>query len=70
MATGTVSRVCVDRGFGFIARPDGDDVFFHVTDLDDSLGFDETLLERHVAFEVTTDERSGKPRAVNVRPTE
>ena len=64
--TGTVVRVVVDRGFGFIALSGGgENVFFHVRDVDPELGFDETLLERHVKFETITTEKG--QRALYVR---
>lgn len=41
-------------------------VFFHVRDLDESLPFDDTLLERRVTFNVVETEKG--PRAADVRP--
>ena len=55
------------RGFGFIAREDGEpDVFVHVTSLSGS----GTVLARgqRVLFDVGTDSRTGKEMAQNVRP--
>jgi CspA family cold shock protein len=53
-----------ERGFGFI-RPDsgGDDIFFHVTALREG---DEIAKDKVVTFEVGTDPKSGKIRAVSV----
>jgi CspA family cold shock protein len=34
MTTGTVTRLVVDRGFGFIGNSTGKDIFFHYTQLD------------------------------------
>lgn len=66
-ATGTIKRVKIDSGFGFIARGEGlEDVFFHVCDLAPDLDWDETLTERHVRFEIV--ETAKGPRAANVRP--
>jgi cold shock protein len=69
MATGTIKNINSDRGYGFIAPDDGGgDLFFHVSALA-GLEFDERLRELRVAFDASTDERTGKPRAVNVRPS-
>ena len=67
MPVGTVVRVLVEKNFGFITPSDGDgrDVFFHANALDTSLDFDETLVERRVAFEMTTTDKG--PRASSVR---
>lgn len=34
MTTGTVTRLVVDKGFGFIGNSSGKDIFFHYTQLD------------------------------------
>ena len=68
--TGTITAVYLNKGYGFITLPSNDgrrgrDLFFHETDLDDDLEFDEQLNERRVQFEQTTG-RKGE-RAANVR---
>lgn len=64
--TGTVSRVNIDRGFGFIEpRNGGVDVFFHLRALAPDLPFDEQLTGRRVEFE--TEESQKGPRATSVR---
>ena len=69
--TGTITAVYLQKGYGFITLPSdesgrrGRDLFFHETDLDDELAFDEQLNERRVQFEQTTG-RKGE-RAANVR---
>jgi cold shock protein len=64
---GTVRSVKIDKGYGFISRPNGEkDLFFHVKSLDPSLPFDEQLRERRVQFEMINSDRG--PRAENVRP--
>lgn len=63
---GTVA--CVkDKGFGFIrAAGESDQLFFHVSDIcDDTLAFDETLVERRVRFDIIQGPRG--PRATNIR---
>jgi CspA family cold shock protein len=64
MPTGKVKMFNEDRGFGFI-RPDsgGDDVFFHVTALREG---DEIAKDAAVGFEVGTDPKTGRIRAVSV----
>jgi cold shock protein len=52
MATGTVKWFSDDKGYGFISREDGDDVFVHFSAIQGS-GF-KTLAEgAQVEFEVT-----------------
>ena len=66
MPTGTVKSWIAPRSFGFI-RADGGgnaDVFFHITSYDG----DEPQVGEAVFFEIATDEKSGRLRAVNVRP--
>merc|ERR550525_377479 len=64
--TGVVKNWNGDRGFGFVA-PDagGDDVFVHVRSLED--GRQALNLGEKVTYSITTDEKSGKTRAANVR---
>ncbi|HEY3318529.1 MAG TPA: cold-shock protein [Coriobacteriia bacterium] len=65
MATGTVKWFNPDKGYGFISREEGDDVFVHFSEIQ-SEGF-KTLDEgQAVEFEVTTG-NNGKQQAVNVR---
>jgi cold shock CspA family protein len=66
MYVGTITRLMLDRGFGFISSPRQPDVFFHCRDLAEDLPFDETLQERRVKFDVLTTSRG--PRAQDVRP--
>ena len=65
---GTVKGLKLDRGFFFIHPTDGSrDVFAHCTAVE-GLDFDATLNERLVEFEIGVDHKSGKERAVRVRP--
>ena len=65
MATGTVKRVISERGFGFIAAPDGKEYFFHKDGLTDSLDFDRLSSGESVSFEVQTGPKGD--RAIQVR---
>ena len=48
---GTVKTVKLDRGFGFISRPNERAIFFHCKSLS-GLPFDDQLVERLVAFDL------------------
>lgn len=66
MATGSVKTVVATRGFGFITPDEnGPDIFFHMSDLPQSLPFDGTLQARRVEFEIADTDKG--PRAVRVR---
>jgi len=65
MAVGTVKWFNPDKGYGFIAREDGEDLFVHFSEIQME-GF-KTLTEgEEVQFEVTTGQ-NGKLQASNVR---
>lgn len=67
MATGTIKKIVADRGFGFIQRETGEDLFFHrsaVTTSFDSLSEGQT-----VSYDTITDpRRKDKESATNVTP--
>ena len=64
MAEGTVKWFNPDKGYGFISRPAGDDLFVHFSEIQMD-GF-KTLDEGDkVSFEVTTGQ-NGKLQASNV----
>ena len=64
MAEGTVKWFNPEKGYGFISRPDGDDLFVHFSEIQME-GF-KTLDEgQAVSFEVTTGQ-NGKLQAINV----
>lgn len=66
MAEGTVKWFNPDKGYGFISREDGDDLFVHFSEIQVE-GF-KTLEEgQSVSFDVTTGQ-NGKLQASNVRP--
>lgn len=65
MAQGTVKWFNPDKGYGFISREDGDDLFVHYSEIQ-SEGF-KTLEEgQAVEFDIT-DGQGGKKQASNVR---
>jgi cold shock protein len=62
---GTVKWFSNEKGYGFIARDGGDDVFVHYTAIQAD-GY-KTLAEGQVVeFEITTGPKG--PQAANVRP--
>jgi cold shock protein len=63
---GQIVRLIRDRGFGFIRSEDGQDVFFHRSELQDA-NFDSLRGDEQVEYEMGTDARSGRQRAVNLR---
>jgi cold shock protein len=64
MPTGTVKMFNSDKGFGFIKPDDGGaDVFFHVSGLREG---DEIIKGVAVSFDVGTDAKTGKSKAVRV----
>ena len=57
-----------DRGFGFVRAPSGQDYFFHLTDLQGDLEFDNLVEGIEVSFEVKREPSHGKAGAAqNVR---
>jgi CspA family cold shock protein len=65
MAEGTVKWFNADKGYGFISREGGDDLFVHFSEIQ-SDGF-KTLDEgQKVSFEEATG-NNGKQQATNVR---
>lgn len=65
MPEGTVKWFSSEKGYGFIARPDGDDVFVHYTAIQVD-GY-RTLAEgQAVEFEIADGPKG--PQAANVRP--
>lgn len=69
---GTVDRVVANKGFGFIAGPNGEEYFFHRTGLKET-EFPELTPGTPVWFEVSKDpgDKPGEHlRAVNVTMTD
>ncbi len=65
MATGTVKFFNADKGFGFISREQGDDVFVHYSNIQGS-GYRSLNEGQRVEFDVAPG-RKGE-EAQNVRP--
>ena len=63
MAQGTVKWFSAEKGYGFISRDDGDDVFVHCSAIAGE-GFKSLEQGQRVEFDVT-DGRKG-PQAANV----
>lgn len=67
--TGQIIRLIRDRGFGFLRAEDGREIFFHRTELQDA-SFDALRGDEKVEYDMGTDARSGRERAVNLRVTQ
>jgi CspA family cold shock protein len=64
MPQGKIKMFNEEKGFGFIKPDDGsNDVFFHVSALREG---DDVTVGKAVAFEMGTDPKSGKPKAVSI----
>ena len=70
MAQGTVKWFNPDKGYGFISREDGDDLFVHYSEIQMD-GF-KTLDEgQAVTFDIEADTKNpSRTRAVNVQSAE
>jgi CspA family cold shock protein len=64
MSEGTIKRI-MDKGFGFIKAASGDDIFFHMSNVE-GVNFADLREGQRVSF---VEGRGPKgPRAENVRP--
>jgi CspA family cold shock protein len=58
MQHGTVKFFRADKGYGFITRDDGRDIFVHINDCDE--GLDLLIKGQRVEFEEGSNRRTGK----------
>jgi len=65
MAKGTIKRLILDRGFGFIQTAEDEELFFHRSDLQD-VQFADLREGQGVEFEMGKG-RDGRQQAVKVR---
>ena len=67
MATGTVKWFNATKGYGFILPDDGSkDVFVHVSAVERS-GLGPLMDGQKISFEITTDKRTGKAVAADLK---
>lgn len=67
MTQGTVKWFSNDKGYGFIAVPDGEDVFVHFSAIK-SEGYRSLSEGQSVEFDIVDGDKG--PQAANVRPVE
>jgi CspA family cold shock protein len=67
MPEGRIKKIVHDRGFGFVRADDGNDIFFHRTELT-TVDFDSLEEGQAVAFEVVNTPKG--PRARNLTPSD
>lgn len=66
---GTIRSIISERGFGFLRSREHGSLFFHIRDTEwGDADFTDSLCELEVEFDIDFDEKSGKDRAINVRP--
>ncbi|MEO6987999.1 MAG: cold shock domain-containing protein [Aquihabitans sp.] len=65
MATGKVKWFSTEKGFGFIERENGDDVFVHHSAID-MTGFRNLEEGQSVEFEVTTTDKGEQAQGVRL----
>lgn len=63
--TGTIKRLTMDRGFGFIRARDGVDYFFHRSELRGGLVFEQLREGQHVTFERREGDKGPRPAEIN-----
>lgn len=67
MPSGVIRRLVRERGFGFIESDDGQDLFFHRSEL---RGVTFELLKEGQSIEFEKGEGPKGPKAVNIKPIE
>jgi cold shock protein len=67
MPTGTIKRMMLDKGFGFLRATDGQEYFFHRSVVGGVTAFEHLREGDQVSFEAEPQGRAGKgPRAAYV----
>jgi len=64
MSEGRIKKIIHDRGFGFVRGDDGNEVFFHRTELT-TVDFDSLEEGQQVSYEVVNSPKG--PRARNLK---
>lgn len=67
MPEGRIKKIIYDRGFGFVRGDDGNEVFFHRTELN-NVDFDALEEGQPVSYDVVNSPKG--PRARNLRGSE
>ena len=67
MSKGTIKRIIIAKGYGFIQTSEKGDIFFHATDLQ-GVALDSLTEGQQVEFEIKPTPRGLK--AINVKPAE
>jgi len=65
MPTGTVKFFNAEKGYGFLSRPDGDDVFVHFSNIEGE-GYRSLEAGQQVEFEVGPGRKGDEARNVRV----
>ena len=65
MATGTVKFFNAEKGYGFISRADGDDLFVHYSNIEGS-GYRSLEAGQQVEFEIGQGRKGDEAQSVRV----
>ena len=68
MADGTIKRIVLDRGFGFLEGEDGKEYFFHMSGLAEGLQIESLREGQKVSYDTERSPRG--PRATRVAVAE
>jgi cold shock CspA family protein len=62
---GPIAHLVMERGFGFVRAPSGQDYFFHLTDLEGGVEFERLAPGMEVEFEIKREPSGGKAGAAH-----